>query len=134
MSLKGILAIEIKNDELLDIYVRYDSRFITPKIIKMEIILFLNITKIPSILSFDKYPKYETANYQIVRDSVCCEYCYKGAIEDLLDIEGIENVQGNYRCLFQKYEECEKVIISIKYNPNLISIDEMKQIEFHLNI
>ncbi len=52
MSLKGILDVEIKNDEQLDIYLKYDSSLITPKIIKMEITLFLDIAKIPSILSF----------------------------------------------------------------------------------
>ncbi len=32
------------------------------------------------------------------------------------------------------YKEREKIIINIKYDPNLISIDEMKQIELKLNI
>ncbi len=34
ISLKGILDVEIKNDEHLDIYLKYDSSLITPKIIK----------------------------------------------------------------------------------------------------
>ncbi len=54
MSLKGVLDVEVKNDEQLEIYLKYDSSLITPKIVKMEITLFLNIVKIPSILSFDK--------------------------------------------------------------------------------
>ena len=143
MSLKGILDVEIKNveheiksDEQLDIYLKYDSSLITPKIIKMEITLFLNITKIPSILSFDKYPKFKTSNYTIIRDDLCCEYCYKGAIEDLFEIEGIETVKGNFNedYLFKKYEEREKIIINIKYDPNLINTEEIKQIELKLNI
>ncbi len=80
MSLKGILDVEIKNDEQLDIYLKYDSSLITSKIIKMEITLFLNITKIPSLLSFNKHPNFETSNYTITRDDLCCEYCYKGEI------------------------------------------------------
>jgi len=132
MSLKGILDVKIKNDEQLDIYLKYDSSLITPKIIKMEITLFLDIIKIPSIISFDKYPKFEIANYMITRDDICCEYCYKGAIEDLFEIEGIEIVKGNFNV--DDLEKREKIIISIKYNPNLISIDEMKQIELKLNI
>ena len=135
MSLKGILDVEIKNveheiksDEQLDIYLKYDSSLITPKIIKMEITLFLNITKIPSILSFDKYT--------IIRDDICCEYCYKGAIEDLFEIEGIETVKGNFNedYLFKKYEEREKITINIEYNPNLLKAEDMKQIELKLNI
>ena len=96
MSLKGILDVEIKNDEQLDIYLKYDSSLITSKIIKMEITLFLNITKISSLLSFNKYPKFETSNYTITRDNLCCEYCYKSAIDDLFKIEGIEMVKGNF--------------------------------------
>lgn len=143
MSLKGILDVEIKNveheiksDEQLDIYLKYDSSLITPKIIKMEITLFLNITKIPSILSFDKYPKFKTSNYTIIRDDLCCEYCYKGAIEDLFEIEGIETVKGNFNedYLFKKYEEREKITINIEYNPNLLKAEDMKQIELKLNI
>lgn len=136
MSLKGILDVEIKSNEQLGIWLKYDSRLITPKIIKMEIMLFLDIAKIPSILSFDKYPKFETSNYTITRDDLCCEYCYKGAIEDLFEIDGIEVVKGNFKggYLFKKHEEREKIIINIKYDPNLISIEEMKQIELKLNI
>lgn len=143
MSLKGILDVEIKNveheiksDKQLDIYLKYDSSLITPKIIKMEITLFLNITKIPSILSFDKYPKFKTSNYTIIRDDLCCEYCYKGAIEDLFEIEGIETVKGNFNedYLFKKYEEREKITINIEYNPNLLKAEDMKQIELKLNI
>lgn len=143
MSLKGILDVEIKNveheiksDEQLDIYLKYDSSLITPKIIKMEITLLLTITKIPSILSFDKYPKFKTSNYTIIRDDLCCEYCYKGAIEDLFEIEGIETVKGNFNAdyLFKKYEEREKITINIEYNPNLLKAEDMKQIELKLNI
>ena len=136
MSLKGVLDVEVKNDEQLEIYLKYDSSLITPKIVKMEITLFLNIVKIPSILSFDKYPKFETCNYTIIRDDLCCEYCYKGAIEDLFEIEGIETVKGNFHedYLFKKYEEREKIIINIKYDPNLINTEEIKQIELKLNI
>lgn len=136
MSLKGILDVEIKNDDQLEVYLKYDSSLITPKIIKMEIKLFLNIIKIPSLLFFDKYPKFETCNYIITIDNLCCEYCYKESIEDLFEIEGIETVKSNFNenYLFQKYEEREKIIINIKYDPNLINIEEMKQTELKLNI
>ncbi len=132
ISLKGILDVEIKNDEQLDIYLKYDSSLITPKIIKMEIMLFLNITKIPSMLSFDKYPKFKTSNYIIIRDDLCCEYCYKGAIEDLFEVEGIETAKGNLNEDY--FEECEKITINIEYDPNLLKAEDMKQIELKLNI
>ena len=102
----------------------------------MEILLFLNVVKIPSLLSFNKYPEFKTLNYTIVRDDLCCEYCFKGAIDDLFEIEGIEQVESNFNedYLSQNYEDREKIKINIKYNPNLIDSDTMKQIELNLNI
>lgn len=136
VSLNGILSVEIRNNEQLNIYLKYNSSLITPKIIKMEILLFLDIVKIPSILSFNKYPKFKTLNYTIIRDDLCCEYCFKGAIDDLFEIEGIEKVESNFNedYLFQNCEEREKITINIKYNPNLISSEKMRQIELKLNI
>ena len=136
VSLNGILSVEIRNNEQLNIYLKYNSSLITPKIIKMEILLFLDIVKIPSILSFNKYPKFKTLNYTIIRDDLCCEYCFEGAIDDLFEIEGIEKVESNFNkdYLFQNCEEREKITIKIKYNPNLISSEKMRQIELKLNI
>ena len=45
----------------------------TPNIIKMEIILYLDIFKTPSILSFNKYPKFKTFNYAIIIDDIYYE-------------------------------------------------------------
>ena len=136
MSLEGIFEVNIDDTNKLDVYLKYNSNLITPKIIKMEILLFLNVVKIPSLLSFNKYPKFKTLNYTIIRDDLCCEYCFKGAIDDLFEIEGIEQVESNFNedYLFQNYEDREKIKINIKYNPNLIDSDTMKQIELKLNI
>lgn len=136
MSLEGIFEVNIEDTNKVDVYLKYNSNLITPKIIKMEILLFLNIVKTPSLLSFNKYPKFKTLNYTIVRDDLCCEYCFKGAIDDLFEIEGIEQVESNFNedYLFQNYEDREKIKINIKYNPNLIDSDTMKQIELDLNI
>lgn len=136
MSLEGIFEVNIDDTNKLDVYLKYNSNLITPKIIKMEILLFLNVVKIPSLFSFNKYPKFKTLNYTIIRDDLCCEYCFKGAIDDLFEIEGIEQVESNFNedYLFQNYENREKIKINIKYNPNLIDSDTMKQIELNLNI
>lgn len=136
-SLNGILYVEIKNDKNpLDIYLKYDSNLITPKIIKMEILLFLDILKTPSILSFDKHSKFKTLDYTIVRNELCCEYCFKGTIEDLFEIEGIEKVESNFNedYFFQAHDELKKIIIMVKYNPDFINNEKMKQIELNLNI
>ena len=136
LSLKGVLNVIIKNEKQLEIYIKYDSNFITPKIIKMEILLFLNIKNMPSILSFDKHPKIKTSNYVIVRDNLCCEYCFKGAIEELFEIKGIEKVDSNFNeeYLFKKMDEREKIKIVIQYDPTVISIEEIQQTELKLNI
>lgn len=137
MSLKGIKKIIIKNEEQLEIYIKYDPNLISMKIIKIEILLFLNILKVPSILSFDKHSTGKSLNYEIIKKDICCEYCFMGAIEDLFEIDGVEKVESNFKegTYYQKdYDELVNVIISIKYNPNLISIEKMKQIESDLNL
>ena len=133
MSLNGILDVIIKNGEQLEIYVKYNSNLITSKIIKLEILLFLNILKTPSILAFDKHSTMEMAEYKIIRNGICCEYCLKGTIEDLFEIDGIEKVESNFN-KEKIYDERDNVIISIKYNSGLISMDDMRQIELKLNI
>ena len=133
MSLKGIFNVKIKNIKYLEIYLEYDSNLITPSIIKMEILLFLDIFKTPSILSFNKYPKFKTFNYTIIRDDICCEYCLKGAINDLFEIEGIESAKSNFDKAYFSIPR-EKIMVNIKYNPNLIDNNKIKQIESELNI
>ena len=137
MSLNGILDVIIKNEEQIEIYIKYNPDLITPKIIRLEILLFLNILKTPSILAFDKHSTIEMSEYKIIRNDICCEYCLKGAIEDLFEIDGIEKVESNFNKenYYQKnYDERDNVIISIKYNSDLISVDDMRQIELKLNI
>ena len=96
MSLNGILDVIIKNEEQLEIHIKYNSNLITPKIIRLEILLFLDILKIPSILAFDKHSPIKISEYKIIRNDICCEYCFKGAIDDLFEIDGIEKVESNF--------------------------------------
>lgn len=137
LSLKGISEVIIKNEEQLNIHIEYNHNLISHKLIKMEIILFLDIKKTPSIIAFDKHSTNKTSTYEIVRNDICCEYCLKGAIEDLFEIEGIDKVESNINLenYYQtKYDERDTAIIKIKYNPQLISHDDMKKIELTLNI
>jgi len=137
MSLNGVLDVVIKSKEQLEIYIKYNSNLITQKIIKFEILLFLDILKVPSILAFDKHSIVKISEYKIIRNNICCEYCLKGAIDDLFEIEGVEKVESNFseENYFQKkYDKRNNVVINIKYNSNLISIKDMKRIESKLNI
>ena len=128
MSLNGISNVIINNDKYLKINIKYDSNLISGKIIEMELFLFLDVTKTPSIISFNKHFKGKLETYIIDKNSICCEYCLKGAIEDLFEIEGIEKVETNFG------QKDNNTIINIGYNPKLISIDKMKEIEIELNI
>lgn len=132
MSLKGILNVNIENEDQLIIYIKYNPDLITSEIIKMEILLFLDILNRPSILAFDKHPDIKTSVYKIIRDDICCDYCLKGAIEDLFGIEGIEKVESNFS--EENYIKYEPIVININYNSDLIIYDDMKQIELKLNI
>lgn len=132
MSLNGILDIIIviiKNEELSGIHINYDSNLITPQIIKSEILSFFDL---PVILSFDKHSMVETSNYKMIRDDLCCEFCFKGVITKLFEIEGIEQVESDLEYLLEKDYECDNVVINIKYNPNIISIEEIKKIELNI--
>lgn len=130
LSLEGISDVIIKNENNLEIYVKYEPSLITSKIIKFEILLFLDIYKFSSILAFDKHPSIKTLNYKMISYGICCEECLKNAIEELFEIEGIENVQTD----FNNINYNQDVIIDISYNPDLISIQNIKQIQSKLNI
>ena len=133
ISLNGILDANIKDTGNLKIDIKYNPNIISEKVIKMEILLFLNLLNIPSILSFDKHSKEKTISYKITPPSVCCEYCFKGWIEDLFEIPGIEKVEHNFNEFYYQKEQ-NKLIITINYNPNLISNSKLKQIESDLEL
>lgn len=83
-SLNGVIEVIIKNENNLEIYIKYDSKLITSKILKSEMFLFLDILKIPSIIAFDKHTRQELRKYLLDNEKIhCCEYCLKGTIEDL---------------------------------------------------
>jgi len=135
MSLEGILDVNIKAEKLLEIYIKYDQNLINPKIIKLEIKTFLNTLKIPSIIAFDKHSTSKILEYKINRDKICCEYCLKGVVEDLLEIEGIEKVESNFDINnINKKDIKRNIIINIQYDSTLLNIDDMKEIELNLNI
>lgn len=93
----------------------------------MEIFLFLNILKIPSILSFNKHPKDETLGFQMIIKDLCCEYCFKYIIEELFIINGIESVFSDFDYNCFSYNK------NIKYNPKLINKDKLLNLEEKFN-
>ncbi len=132
MSLKGISKVIVEDERYLKIYVKYNPTFITLKMIKMEILLFLDILKIPSIIAFDKHFQNKTSGYQIVRKDICCEYCFKSSVEELFDIKGIEKVESNFD--IETYDNNKEIVINVTYDSSLINASAMKEIEIKLNL
>ena len=136
LSLNGVLEVIINDEKQLVIYIKYNPNLIGAKVLKMEILLFLDIKKYPVFFAFDRHPSFETLEYKIERKDICCEYCFTGAIDELFEIDGIEKVNSNFyeEYFLKRYDERDAVIIDIKYNPKKISLKELKQIEENLNL
>lgn len=126
-SLKGIKLVTIKNDEN-EIYVEYDSSIISLKLLKMEILLYLDIAKVPSIVAFDKHLKNDTKEENIIIKDLCCEYCLNGMIDDLLEIDGIISAYSDFN-----YNNKYDVNIFITYDEKIISKKKILELEEKFN-
>ena len=136
-SLYEINDVKIKNEDKLEIYIEYDSNITKWNIIKMEIYLFLDILKFPSLVSFNKYSDVNLYEYKIIRNDICCEYCFRGAMEELFEIEGIEKVESNFEeedYYKQDYNSRNNVTINIFFILNILSIEDIKQIDLNLSL
>ena len=126
-SLKGVKLVTIKNDEN-EIYVEYDSSIISLKLLKMEILLYLDIAKVPSIIAFDKHLKNDIKEEHINIKDLCCEYCLNGMIDDLLEIDGIISAYSDF-----DYNNKYDVNIFITYDEKIISKKKILELEDKFN-
>ena len=126
-SLKGIKLVTIKNDEN-EIYVEYDSSIISLKLLKMEILLYLDIAKVPSIVAFDKHLKNDTIEEHVIIKNLCCEYCLNGMIDELLEIDGIISAYSDF-----DYNNKYDVNIFITYDEKIISKKKILELEEKFN-
>ena len=131
LSLNGITSVEVIDiDELLRLHIKYDNNLITCNIIKLEIQAFINELNYSVIFEFDKYSKEKLNTYEILLDYVCCEYCYASSIEEMFDTVGIEKVTSNfYQKHFKREYKEDKYKIIVNYNPKLVTLDKIKEIE-----
>lgn len=127
LSLNGIHVVEI-DDKCETINIKYNPEIITIKIIKLEILAFMDILKMPSIISFNKYSKNMLTKTTIIVKDLCCEYCLKGMIEELLLINGIEKVNTNF-----DYSNKKDVVINIEYDNQLITKEDIEMLETKFN-
>ena len=127
-TLDGVTFSKVDNEKN-EIYVEYDSSIISLNIFKMEILLYLDITKIPSIVSFDKHSNGNNIKKdKIIIKDLCCEYCLNGMIEDLLEIDGIERAYTDF-----DYMNKFNVNIFITYNIKLIEDDTLDVLKERFN-
>lgn len=131
LALPGVQKVNIQNLENLLITITYNDKLINANRIKLEIFLFLDIFRIPSLVSFDKHSKEITQKYTIQIKDLCCEFCLKGMIDDLFKINGIEKVNSNF--IDNPYQSKENVKIYISYHPQIIPLQEIKKLEAKWN-
>ena len=130
-SLKGVKDVEIMNNETCFITLKYDPELIDINMIKLEIVTFLDIYNIPSLMSFDKHEEEKVKEYNILIKDTCCEYCFSGNIEELLNISGIVKASSD----FNRYDNfhTDNVSITVTYLEEIITEEQIKKIEDKFN-
>lgn len=123
-TIDGIENCDINEGKISIVYKDNMSLFVIVK----EICLYLDILKIPSILSFDKHLSNNLKEYQILINDLCCEYCLKADIGELLYINGINSAYSNY-----DFDDKDEVEIYITYDSSIISKEELDKLNKEFN-
>ena len=112
-SLEGVSKVLITNKTYLIITITYDDSKIDINTLKLEILLYLNLSKTPSIIGFNKYKKGNYQEYKTFINDFCCEYCLKNMLEILLSNPNISAVTTDYNA-----DTCntKKLKMTITYN------------------
>ena len=142
-DLNGVKIIKINNDKN-EIYVEYDSNIISLRLLKREILLYLDLVKIPSIVAFNKNFKNGIRKDCILIKDLCCEYCLNGMIEELLEIDGIESTKeekdenikiDGIESAYTDFDYNNKfnVNIFITYNDEIIGKEKINELKEQFN-
>lgn len=124
LSLEGISNVEIRNGKYLKLKFNYNPDVISAKTIKAEVYLFLKIL-MPCLISFAIEGNDDNEAYTFTINNPCCEYCVRGDMEDLIEINGITKAKAHYNK--------HKSLIDILYNPKVISKKELDALEKKFN-
>ena len=129
LSLNGVknASIDDEDPDSITIDIDYDSKKMSPKVLFYEILAFMEEHPL-SLLGFDKHFK-DQKEYKLVIKDLCCDYCFKGMIEDLFDMKEITKAMSDMNVFL----EHENVIVNLGYNSDLISLEEIKKIEKSFN-
>ena len=126
MNLNGVkLSLSRLDNE--EVYIEYDSAVISLIVLKLELLNFLDCLKIPSIIAFDKHIKDGNKDTIVIED-LCCEYCLKSMIEELLDMNGINSAATDF-----DYNNKQNVKIFITYDKDKISSLDLEEIKKKFN-
>ena len=128
-ALNGVKIVKIDNEKER-VEVSFDEKLTSFKIIKYEVYIYLKILNLPSLIYFDKHSNNKLTKYDIIIKYLCCDFCLKGMMEDLFDVNGIEKADCNFDV---NYKKRENVIINIEYDDTIINEDEIKKIERKMN-
>lgn len=131
LTVKGINSVTTKDEKNISVMINYDPTIINEKMIRLELDLFFNTSKEPSMISFDKHEKADN-KYQIIIKYLCCEYCLKGMIEDLYEKDGIVSAKSDFDFIHVDKRNYENVTIDITYN-NKIDLKQIKELEIEFN-
>ena len=123
-TIDGIENCDINDGKLTIIY-----KFISLKVIIKEICLYLDILRRPSVLSFDKHLTNKLEEYKLVINDLCCEFCLKHDIEELLYVDGINSAYSNY-----DFDDKDEAEIYITYDSSIISKDKLDDFNKKFNI
>lgn len=117
----GIKSVDINNkDFVIELVIDYDED-ITPFIIYKFIKLFNN-SDVSCLIFFDKNYNYDIRVLKYAVGDMCCEYCYKGLIEELFMNDNVKSVNSNF-----DFNNMYNIELVIEYNKDY---SESELIEF----
>ena len=127
-SIDGIKDINITENNIITVNVKYDENLINDKMIFLELEAFLKLQKYPSIYGFDRHSKEKlVCNKQ--KANICCECCFGNIIYTLYEKNGIEKVDSDfYDICIDKGVMDGEYTINIYYNPKIISEIEYQEL------
>ena len=134
-SLDGIKDINIVENTIITVDIKYDEKIINDEIIKGELLSFLKLSNRPVIYGFDKHAKKDIVTLKL-KCKYCCESCFGNIIYKLIDTPGIMRVKTDiYEKIYtDDARETDEYNIEIQYDPEIITNDKLDEIKKHISI
>ena len=138
LLLNGVVEVDNlydTNNSVLTSTITYDNNIMKEGMLLLEIKTWLKKFRYPLIISFDKHFDGKVNKKEFIKN-VCCEFCFKIAVEDLLLIDEIVKVDTNYieRYIDNAHEEKNNDILIIYYDASKFDSNKIDAIIKALNI